>query len=137
MSLTKVDFKALDKFQVKPIGIYGSKEEIVRFLVSTAVCDNTMYIALYFVIRFLLLTSRQFGQVNHFPGSKNRKASSPLWPIHLPRFGVRQRSGKTICSILARRVDMGRQCFSTCAPESRRLHEVSSSWYIVYKIEGH
>jgi hypothetical protein len=48
MSLTKVDFKALDKFQVKPIGIYGSKEEIVRFLVSVAVIDDTMYVALYF-----------------------------------------------------------------------------------------
>lgn len=46
MSLTKVDFKALDKFKVKPTGIYGSKEEIVRFLVSVAVIDDTMYVAL-------------------------------------------------------------------------------------------
>jgi len=45
MSLTKVDFKALDKFQVKPIGIYGSKEEIARFLVSIAVIDDTMYVS--------------------------------------------------------------------------------------------
>jgi hypothetical protein len=44
MSSTKVDFKALDKFQVKPIGIYGSKEEIVRFLVSVAVIDDAMYV---------------------------------------------------------------------------------------------
>jgi hypothetical protein len=137
MSLTKVDFKALDKFQVKPIGIYGSQEEIVRFLVSVAVIDDTMYVVLYFVIQFLLLTSRQLGQVSHSPGSKNRKASSPLWPIPLPRFGVCRRSGKNVCSILARRVDMGRRCFSTCAPESRHLHEVSSSWNIVYRIEGH
>lgn len=42
VSLTKVDFKALDKFQVKPIGIYGSKQEIVRFLVSVAVIDDTI-----------------------------------------------------------------------------------------------
>ncbi|KAG8215118.1 hypothetical protein J3R82DRAFT_8569 [Butyriboletus roseoflavus] len=42
MSLTKVDFKALDKFRVKPIGIYGSKDEIVRFLVSVAVIDDTI-----------------------------------------------------------------------------------------------
>ncbi|KAF8549816.1 hypothetical protein OG21DRAFT_1447416 [Imleria badia] len=42
MSLTKVDFKALDRFQVKPIGIYGSKVEIVRFLVSVAVIDDTI-----------------------------------------------------------------------------------------------
>ena len=45
MSLTKVDFKALDKFQVKPIGIYGSKDEIVRFLASVAVIDDTMCVA--------------------------------------------------------------------------------------------
>ncbi|KAI9573409.1 hypothetical protein HD554DRAFT_2055827 [Boletus coccyginus] len=42
MSLTKVDFKVLDKFQVKPIGIYGSKDEIVRFLVSVAVIDDAI-----------------------------------------------------------------------------------------------
>ena len=44
MSLTKVDFKTLDKFQVRPIGIYGSKEEIARFLVSVGVIDDTMYL---------------------------------------------------------------------------------------------
>jgi hypothetical protein len=106
-------------------------------LVSVAVIDDTMYVVLYFVIQFLLLTSRQLGQVNHSPGSKNRKASSPLWPIPLPRFGFCRHSGKDVCSILARRVDMGRRCFSTCALESRHLHEVSSSWNIVYRIEGH
>lgn len=47
MSSTKVDFKALDKFEVKPIGIYGSKDEIVRFLVSVAVIDDTMYVAVH------------------------------------------------------------------------------------------
>ena len=57
MSLTKVDFKALDQFQIKPIGIYGSKEEIVRFLVSVAVFDDTTYVDLYFVMILLLLTS--------------------------------------------------------------------------------
>ena len=57
MSLTKVDFKALDKFQVKPIGIYGSKDEIVRFLVSVAVIDDTMYVAVLLMIQLLSLTS--------------------------------------------------------------------------------
>ncbi|KAF9228234.1 hypothetical protein BS17DRAFT_850512 [Gyrodon lividus] len=41
-SLTKVDFKALDKRGVKPAGIYGSKEEIVRFLLSFGVVDDAM-----------------------------------------------------------------------------------------------
>jgi hypothetical protein len=31
-SITKVNFKILDNFLLKPIGVYGSKEEIVRFL---------------------------------------------------------------------------------------------------------
>jgi hypothetical protein len=31
-SLTKVDYNALDGVPVRPIGIYGSKSEIVRFL---------------------------------------------------------------------------------------------------------
>ncbi|KAF9239497.1 hypothetical protein BU15DRAFT_88041 [Melanogaster broomeanus] len=41
-SLTKVDFKALDKYQVKPVGIYGSKEEIVRFLSNFGILDDAM-----------------------------------------------------------------------------------------------
>ena len=57
MSLTKVDFKSLDKFQVKPIGIYGSKDEIVRFLVSVVVIDDTMCVAVQLVIQLLSLTS--------------------------------------------------------------------------------
>ncbi|KAH9022040.1 hypothetical protein EDB84DRAFT_1678539 [Lactarius hengduanensis] len=40
-SITKVDFKALDQLTIKPLGIYGSKHEIVRMLRSiTAVDDN-------------------------------------------------------------------------------------------------
>ena len=31
-SITKVNFKKLDDLLLKPIGVYGSKEEIVRFL---------------------------------------------------------------------------------------------------------
>ena len=57
MSLTKVDFKALDKFQIKPIGIYGSKEEIARFLVSVAVIDDTMFVVVQLVIQLISLTS--------------------------------------------------------------------------------
>ena len=39
-SLTKVDFTALDNLTVKPIGMYGSKEEIVRFLSSIGAADD-------------------------------------------------------------------------------------------------
>lgn len=101
MSSTKVDFKALDKFQAKPIGIYGSKDEIVRFLVSVGVIDNTMYVAVQFVIQLWSLTSRQRDEVKRFSGNKNRKTSSPFWPIYLPHFGVRRCSGKDVCHLLA------------------------------------
>jgi hypothetical protein len=49
-SITKVNFKILDNVALKPFGIYGSKEEIVRFLCEIrAVDDNTYVFALYSV----------------------------------------------------------------------------------------
>lgn len=42
LSMTKVDFHALDKVAVKPMGIYGSKTEIVRFLLTIGVVDKPM-----------------------------------------------------------------------------------------------
>jgi hypothetical protein len=46
-SITKVNFKILDNVALKPFGIYGSKEEIVRFLCEIrAVDDNTYVFAL-------------------------------------------------------------------------------------------
>ncbi|KAF8548149.1 hypothetical protein OG21DRAFT_1501183 [Imleria badia] len=42
VSMTKVDFKALDDYVIKPVGIYGSKEEIVRFLLELAAIDETV-----------------------------------------------------------------------------------------------
>ncbi|KIO11026.1 hypothetical protein M404DRAFT_127237 [Pisolithus tinctorius Marx 270] len=41
-SLTKVNFKALDRYIVKPVGVYGSKEEIVRFLSELQVVDDAL-----------------------------------------------------------------------------------------------
>jgi hypothetical protein len=31
-SITKIDFKTLDRLMIKPLGVYGSKVEIVRLL---------------------------------------------------------------------------------------------------------
>ncbi|KAF5381827.1 hypothetical protein D9757_008331 [Collybiopsis confluens] len=39
-SMTKVDFKALDKIGVKPFGVYGSKAEIVKLLFSIHAVDD-------------------------------------------------------------------------------------------------
>jgi hypothetical protein len=52
-SLTKVDFKALDRFMIKPLGIYGSKVEIVRFLRSLDAVNEDMC-GFYFFLVFLV-----------------------------------------------------------------------------------
>ncbi|TFY70647.1 hypothetical protein EVG20_g2357 [Dentipellis fragilis] len=41
-SLTKVDFKALDQLNVRPVGIYGIREEIAGFLVSIGAIDENV-----------------------------------------------------------------------------------------------
>ena len=46
VSMTKVNFKALDNYVIKPVGVYGSKEELVRFLLQLAAIDETMYVIL-------------------------------------------------------------------------------------------
>ncbi|KAF8267057.1 hypothetical protein EI94DRAFT_1731643 [Lactarius quietus] len=41
-SVTKVDFKILDRFSIKPLGIYGCKGEIVRLLQSIGAVDEKL-----------------------------------------------------------------------------------------------
>ncbi|KAI0250890.1 CHAT domain-containing protein [Lactifluus subvellereus] len=41
-SITKVNFKALDQFVIKPLGVYGSKSEIVRLLQSMGAIDENV-----------------------------------------------------------------------------------------------
>ena len=43
-SMTKVNFKSLDQYVIKPVGIYGSKEEIVRFLLELGAVDDAVYV---------------------------------------------------------------------------------------------
>ncbi|KAK0202722.1 hypothetical protein DFS33DRAFT_1436579 [Desarmillaria ectypa] len=42
ISLTKVNFNVLDRFVIKPVGIYGSKEEIVRFISTLTVVNPSL-----------------------------------------------------------------------------------------------
>ena len=49
-SITKVNFRILDNFLLKPIGIYGSKEEIVRFLREIHVVDDNAYVKLFGIL---------------------------------------------------------------------------------------
>ena len=41
-SITEVDFKALDCLAIKPLGIYGCKDEIVRLLQSLGAVDKKL-----------------------------------------------------------------------------------------------
>jgi hypothetical protein len=42
-SLIKVDFKALDSYSIKPLGVYGSKKEVMAFLISIGAIDADTY----------------------------------------------------------------------------------------------
>ena len=57
-SITKVNFKVLDNFLLKPIGVYGSKEEIVRFLCEIRAVDDQTYEKLTFTSLVLLISLR-------------------------------------------------------------------------------
>lgn len=39
-SVTKVDFKTLDRLMIKPLGMYGSKDEIVQLLMDIGALDE-------------------------------------------------------------------------------------------------
>jgi len=49
-SITKVNFRILDNFLLKPIGVYGSKEEIVRFLREIHAVDDNAYVKLFGIL---------------------------------------------------------------------------------------
>jgi len=40
MALTKVDFKTLDSLSIRPIGVYGDRCEIAKFLSSLQVIND-------------------------------------------------------------------------------------------------
>jgi hypothetical protein len=53
-SLTKVDFKALDRSMIKPLGIYGSKVDIVRFLRSLNAVNENMCVDFPLLVKSLI-----------------------------------------------------------------------------------
>jgi hypothetical protein len=58
-SITKVDFKTLDRLSIQPMGIYGCRDEIVRLLQSLGSVDQELYVA--FISTSLVL-------LNHLAG---------------------------------------------------------------------
>ena len=53
-SVTRVNFKALDELGIKPIGIYGDKQQIVRLLSQLRVVDEFMLVPLSSILSILL-----------------------------------------------------------------------------------
>ena len=53
MSMTKVNFAALDNVLVMPYGVYGSRPEIVRFLQDTGIVNTSTYAFLSFTENYL------------------------------------------------------------------------------------
>jgi hypothetical protein len=49
-SIRKVDFKTLDQLAIKPLGVYGSKEEIVRLLRTIGAVDENGQVVTVFAI---------------------------------------------------------------------------------------
>lgn len=49
-SITRVDFKTLDRLAIKPLGVYGPKNEIVRLLRSIDAVDEDGRVTLVFCI---------------------------------------------------------------------------------------
>ena len=44
VSLTKIDFRALDNADVKPVGVYGSKERIVDLLLEVGAIEPHLFV---------------------------------------------------------------------------------------------
>lgn len=43
LSMTHVNFNALDQLSIKPLGLYGSKEEIVRYIKDLDIINDATY----------------------------------------------------------------------------------------------
>lgn len=41
-SMTRIDFASLDKVSLRPIGVYGSKSEIIKLLLEIGAIDESM-----------------------------------------------------------------------------------------------
>lgn len=44
VSLTRIDFRALDSASIKPVGVYGSKEKIVDLFLEVGVIEPHLFV---------------------------------------------------------------------------------------------
>jgi len=77
--MTKVNFKDLDQYVIKPVGIYGSKEEIVRFLLELGVTDGAVY-----VVYYVLVCANPYDSL----GLHNYLRTRALWDKHSGFFAL-------------------------------------------------
>jgi len=78
-SITKVNFKDLDQYDIKPMGVYGSKEEIVRFLLELGVADDAVYVVYYVLCA---------NPCDSFLGLHNYLPTRALWDKHNGSFAL-------------------------------------------------
>ena len=57
-SITKVDFKILDRRSIKPLGIYGCKDEIVHLLLSIGAVDEKLCVGFAPLVMFVYTTAQ-------------------------------------------------------------------------------
>ena len=101
--MTKVNFKALDQYVIKPVGIYGSKEEIVRLLLELGVADDSLYVA-YYVFMYYAPTHPPQGcpTIGGPEHSGAITTSSSFWTVHSsPSRTAKQCGGTGLCHLLA------------------------------------
>jgi hypothetical protein len=46
-SMTKISFSSLDKFRLRPTGVYGSKAEIAKLLRSLGIVDDELFVLIF------------------------------------------------------------------------------------------
>lgn len=61
--MTHVNFDALDKLDIRPIGLYGSKSELVRYLSDLQLVDDDMYVTARFGYRDVLTIALDSSQL--------------------------------------------------------------------------
>ena len=113
-SMTKVNFKSLDQYIIKPVGIYGSKEEIVRFLLELGVADGAVC-----VDRFVLCIMCQ-------PVSYFFRAAELLDPTSLRKAQRALRSGMYILRHIEQQ-NNAEQIFVIYWPEESTWDDLATS----------
>ena len=77
-SITRVNFKVLDDLLLKPIGVYGSREEIVRFFREMGVVDVEMCVYPRMYHRKLTYVGSMIGHGDYSLRNVTTRAVEPI-----------------------------------------------------------